>query len=115
MNKFVYILVILIGINFTSLAQNKIPAADPAVVTAKMMRFYPNPASAVINFEFLRANDNSFTLQVFNFMGKKVYDVKKTPSRISINLDDFFRGIYIFQLRDRTGAIVQSGKFQVVK
>ena len=48
-------------------------------------------------------------------MGKKVYEVKRTPTRISINLDDFFRGVYIFQLRDKNGVIVQSGKFQVVK
>lgn len=48
-------------------------------------------------------------------MGKKVYQVKNTPSRIAINLDDFFRGVYIFQLRDKNGVIVQSGKFQVVK
>ena len=114
MNKIVYILFLLIGINFTSFAQNKIATGDPAAI-AKMIRFYPNPASAVITFEFLRANDNSYTLQVFNFMGKKVYDIKKTPSRITLNLDDFFRGIYIFQLRDKSGSIIQSGKFQVVK
>jgi hypothetical protein len=114
LNKIVYILLILIGINFTSFGQNKIATIDPASA-AKMIRFYPNPASSVITFEFLRANDNSYTLQVFNFMGKKVYDIKKTPTRITINLDDFFRGIYIFQLRDKNGSIVQSGKFQVVK
>ena len=48
-------------------------------------------------------------------MGKKMYDVKKTPNRITINLEDFFRGIYIFQVRNNNGTIIQSGKFQVVK
>jgi hypothetical protein len=48
-------------------------------------------------------------------MGKKVYEIKKTPVRITINLEDFYRGVYIFQLRDSNGNIVQSGKFQVVK
>ena len=48
-------------------------------------------------------------------MGKKVFEVQRTPQRISILLDEFFRGIYIFQLRDKNGVIVQSGKFQVVK
>jgi hypothetical protein len=114
LTKIVYILLILIGINFTSFAQNKIATGDPAAI-AKMIRFYPNPASSVITFEFLRAYDNSYTLQVFNFMGKKVHDIKKTPSRITLNLDDYFRGIYIFQLRDKNGSIIQSGKFQVVK
>ncbi len=48
-------------------------------------------------------------------MGKKVYDIKKMPSRITINLDDFYRGIYVFQVRDKNGTITQSEKFQVVK
>jgi len=48
-------------------------------------------------------------------MGKKVFDIKKLPSRVIINLDEFFRGVYIFQLRDKMGTVVQSGKFQVVK
>lgn len=114
MIKIVYILILIIGINFTSFAQNKTATAE-IVPSAKQIKFYPNPATSVINFEFSRAVDNTHTLQLFNFMGKKVYDIKKVSGRISINLDDFFRGIYIFQLRDQTGTIVQSGKFQVVK
>jgi hypothetical protein len=48
-------------------------------------------------------------------MGKKVYEVKNTAPRITINLDDFYRGIYVFQLRDKNGLILETGKFQVVK
>jgi hypothetical protein len=32
-----------------------------------------------------------------------------------INLSDFPRGVYVYQLRDKTGRIVESGKFQVSK
>lgn len=114
MIKIVYILILIVGINFTSFAQNKSALADVSA-SAKQMKFYPNPASSMITFEFGKVTDNSYSLQLYNFMGKKVYDVKKLPGRISINLEDFFRGIYIFQVRDQTGTIVQSGKFQVVK
>lgn len=48
-------------------------------------------------------------------MGKKAYELKSTPPRFSIDLNDFFRGIYIFQLRDKSGRIIESGKFQVNK
>lgn len=82
---------------------------------AKLVNFYPNPATSNIVFEFTKAYDKSYSLAVFNFMGKKVFEVQRTPQRISILLDEFFRGIYIFQLRDKNGVIVQSGKFQVVK
>jgi type IX secretion system substrate protein len=114
LNKIFYILILLIGINFTSFAQNK-PSASGDNLPAKLINFYPNPASSTITFEFAKGYDKSYSLEVYNFMGKKVYEVKRTPTRIIINLDDFFRGVYIFQLRDKNAAIVQSGKFQVVK
>ncbi len=86
------------------------------MTSAKQIKFYPNPASSVITFEFNKTgNDASQSLQVYNFMGKKVYDIKNAPSRVSINLEEFYRGIYIFQVRDKNGTISQTGKFQVVK
>jgi hypothetical protein len=84
-------------------------------MTTKIIKFYPNPASAVINFDFQRDYDNSYSLLIFNFMGKKVYEIKNTPARINLNLEDFYRGIYVFQLRDKNGLTLESGKFQVVK
>lgn len=113
LKKSIYILIVLIGLTFTSFAQNR-TETEPAS-QAKMIKFYPNPATSVINFEFQRSFDKSYSLQIFNFMGKKVYELKTLSSRININLDEFYRGIYIFQLRDKNGSIVESGKFQVNK
>ena len=81
----------------------------------KTIRFYPNPAVTVINFEFQKNFDKSYTFQVFNFIGKKVLDLGSVTPKMNIDLSDFFRGVYIYQLRDRTGKIIDSGKFQVVK
>ncbi len=114
LKKIIYILTFFIGITFTSFAQNKI-SPDQGSPTAKFIKFYPNPATSVINFDFQRGYDNSYSLLIFNFMGKKVYEVKNTTARTNINLEDFYRGIYIFQLRDKNGLILESGKFQVVK
>ncbi len=52
---------------------------------------------------------------IFNFIGKKVEDLKVTDQKITVSLTDFYRGVYIFQLRDKQGNIIESGKFQVVK
>jgi hypothetical protein len=35
--------------------------------------------------------------------------------RMVISLNDFFRGVYIFQLADRNGRVLESSKFQVQK
>lgn len=116
MKKFIYILTLLIGITFTSFAQqNKTTDAVDQGSQAKLIRFYPNPASSVINFDYQRGYDKTYSLQIFNFMGKKVFELKNTPPRMNVNLDDFYRGIYVFQLRDKNGSIVESGKFQVIK
>jgi hypothetical protein len=113
LKKIFYILTLFIGITFTSFAQNKTQGSGEPV--AKMIKPYPIPATTAINFDFLYGYDKSFSLQIYNFMGKKVNEVNKVPPRINIPLDDFYRGIYIYQLRDKDGKIIDSGKFQVVK
>jgi outer membrane protein assembly factor BamB len=43
-------------------------------------------------------------------------DIRISDSKLTITFDDnYFRGLYVYQLRDNTGRIVESGKFQVIK
>jgi hypothetical protein len=114
LKKIIFILTIIIGLNFTSFAQNKI-SADNVSSVQKLINFYPNPASSVINFDFQRGYDKSYTIEVYSALGKLMYDNKSIPSRLNLNLDAFYRGIYYFLLRDKNGVIVETGKFQVVK
>ena len=81
----------------------------------KYLKFFPNPAVSVINFEFSPGIDRNATVEIYNFIGKKVFDGHVLSSKLIIPLTDFFRGLYIFQLRDRKGKIIESGKFQVAK
>jgi hypothetical protein len=82
----------------------------------KIVKIYPNPASSVINFEFTGEIDKSSTLQIYSFTGKKIIDQSLSANKITVTLDNnFYRGLYIFQLRDKTGRIIETGKFQVVK
>lgn len=111
MKRLLIISIVLFGLNFTSFAQTKI-TGDPV---AKLIRFYPNPATTAISFEFQRGYDKSYSLQLYNFMGKKIYELKTASPRINLSLTDFYRGVYIYQLRDKNGKIIESGKFQVVK
>lgn len=113
LKKTIYILILIIGINFTTIAQTK-PSSQGEPI-AKLIRPYPIPATTVINFEFQYGYDKSFSLQIYNFMGKKVVELNKIPSRINMPLEEFYRGIYVYQLRDKDGKIIESGKFQVVK
>ena len=80
----------------------------------KVSRLYPNPATTVIYFEF-KNSDASYTLQIYNFLGKKLISQQVNSSKISISLDNFYRGLYVYQLRDASGNIEESGKFQILK
>ncbi|HEY0434944.1 MAG TPA: T9SS type A sorting domain-containing protein [Chitinophagaceae bacterium] len=93
-------------------AQGRAVAIDGA---EKIVRFYPNPAISSITFDLLRNVDRGTDIQVFNLIGKMVFEQKNIPSKTTINLTDYSRGVYIYQLRDHDGKILDSGKFQVSK
>jgi hypothetical protein len=99
----------------TATAQTERTPAGNAENVVKVVRFYPNPASSFINFEFKETRLANFSFKVFNFIGKKVLEINNLTPRTVVNLNDYFRGVYIFQLTDRNGKVVESGKFQVVK
>ncbi len=96
-------------------AQEKGPLASTGENNVKFIKFYPNPATTVINFEFQHGYDRSYSFQIYNFLGKKVYEIKNVSVANQVLLDNFNRGVYIFQLRDKSGKILESGKFQVSK
>ena len=111
--KIFYILLIIVGSASGSFAQSRTSLpGDPSV---KFIKFYPNPAVNIINFEFQKGYDKYYSFQVYNFIGKKVFDVRTVTPKINIPLIDYYRGVYIYQLRDRTGKILETGKFQVIK
>jgi len=94
--------------------------ADPeagVMVNAKITKAYPNPATSYIIFEFDKSVDRNYSIQIFAFYGKKMAEVHINESKITITLDDnsYMRGLYIYQLVDLNGKIVESGKFQVNK
>ena len=113
LKKIFYIFLFIGTFHFTSTAQVK--PARIANEDAKTVKIYPNPATTYINFEFDKNDLNSYSLLIFNFIGKKVEELKIVDVKMTISLIDYYRGIYIFQLRDKQGNIAESGKFQVVK
>ena len=80
-----------------------------------ILRSYPNPAVSFISFDFEKDYNRGYSLQVYSFLGKKVYEANNISPKTTISMSDFNRGIYIYQLYDRTGKLVQSGKFQLTK
>jgi hypothetical protein len=113
MKSFTLTCLLALGLSFGATAQ---VAQDPVLpVTRKVVKFYPNPATSFINFEFQRAPQPGTTFQVYNFLGKKVLEMQRFPAKAQVDLSNFTRGLYIFQLKDPSGRVMESGKFQVEK
>lgn len=88
---------------------------DQTSPSAQVIKCYPNPATSFVNFEFPKNIDKSNTLLVFSFVGKKMTEVPVNNNKMTLTLNDYYRGVYVYQLRDKGGNIVESGKFSVIK
>jgi len=102
---------------FTSIGKAQSEKSQPATEGgSKIVKLYPNPATTVITFEVQQHNnDRLYDLIVYNFLGKKIDQLKGISSKTTVSLDNYYNGLYIFQLRDQRGNLVESGKFNVVK
>lgn len=92
-----------------------LPQQTVAANASRYIRFYPNPAATFITIEVQRNLSRNHSFQVYNFLGKKVAELADLSGRTRIDLTNFGRGIYIYQLKDASGKVVESGKFQVEK
>jgi hypothetical protein len=82
----------------------------------KIVQIYPNPATTVINFTFRGKSTQQHILQIYSFIGKKMHETRVQDTKITVQLDEnYYRGIYVYQLRDIAGRLIESGKFQVIK
>lgn len=113
MKRILYIFIFLTALHFNGFAQSD--ASRTSLNAVKVVKYYPNPATSYINFEVDADSYKSSTLVIYNFIGKKQMEQKIVERKTTISLTDFYRGMYIFQLYDKQGKIIESGKFTVSK
>jgi hypothetical protein len=113
LSKLLTILAFVLLSCFTALGQVRTGSLPEA--NEKIVKSYPNPAISVINLEIQGSFEKGLEIQIYNFLGKKVFENKNISQKTTINLAEFNRGVYIYRLRDQVGNILESGKFQVSK
>ena len=98
-------------LTLSSFAQSGI-GSDNGSSQTKIIKSYPNPASSVVTFEFQRSYSRAYSIRVLNSIGKQVYEAQNMPSSLRIDLreEKFYRGIYIYQLVNKYGVVIESGK-----
>lgn len=106
------LLLFIVCISINVMAQQR---TEKSPDQPRIIRFYPNPATTFIQFEAPSQLAKETQLQIFNFLGKKVADLPTSQAKARVDLTPLTRGIYIFQLKDKSGKIIGSGKFQIEK
>ena len=114
--KLFYTMFLLVFLQLSSKGQDRVLSNSLETSSSvKVLKFYPNPATSYINFELISGDGKEMNFQIYNFIGKKVYEQNTLSTKTTIHLNEYLRGVYIYQLRDKTGKLIDSGKFQVSK
>ena len=101
---------------FKALPANKITWDEEYGIYASTQNITNGATLTQLSSVPLPAADNkSYTLQIYNFLGRKVKDVTEITPKTVVNVSELVRGIYIFQLKDPNGRITDSGTFQINK
>ena len=73
-------------------------------ITGEDILIYPNPASSYINLEFDNPESNSFTINIYNFLGQKVISLDNlTTVRYTIQTESFKSGLYFIEIINEHG------------
>ena len=92
-------------------------STSSTIFQVKLVKCYPNPATSFVNFEVGDGfSAKGYALEVYSFAGKKMFETPVSSGKINLTLDqNYYLGIYVYQLKDKTAKIVETGKFQVVR
>ena len=113
LKKFLPILSIILLTGFFTQGQSRVGPSQE--VAERIIKYYPNPAVSSITFDVQKGFDKGYSIQVYNFLGKLVQEVKDVNPKTTLDLTTYNRGIHFYQVRNRGGKVIESGKFQVSK
>ena len=73
---------------------------------------YPNPATTKINFDLTDYSSHTYTVDIYNALGKMMTMETISQSRNSVNAENYDSGIYFYILKDNE-EVKAKGKFIV--
>lgn len=79
---------------------------------------FPNPAVEWVRFDCKNLPESDYTLKIFNIVGKVVwkenYSISGNKS-ITVELEDFKKGTYLYSLVDKDGNVIGTRRLVVLK
>lgn len=78
---------------------------------------FPNPATESVRFDFINMPSDEYSLQIFDIAGKLVLSkthVFKENNSMTVDLNSFKKGIYLYSLTDRVGRVIGTKRLAVL-
>jgi hypothetical protein len=88
-----------------------IPNAVTEISQRGSIMAYPNPCSSQINFFY--SGHTAQVITVFDVTGRQVGTTSMVNGKASVNTSTFAKGIYMYRMLDKSGDVVDNGKFSV--
>jgi hypothetical protein len=74
------------------------------------IKVYPNPVISLMQVDYKLGIQRELTLKVYDMSGREVLEQKKLKSGDQVNMSRLLRGIYQYQLIDKTGKLLMADK-----
>jgi hypothetical protein len=82
-----------------------------AEIASSSLKVYPNPAKDVLNIEL--NYKKGFVINIFDVTGKLVETINGSEGINQINVAEFKKGFYIYDIRTSENEVIKNGKFNV--
>jgi hypothetical protein len=74
------------------------------------IKMYPNPVVTNMQVDYKLGMQRELTLMVYDMSGREVLEQKKLKSGDQVNMSRLLRGIYQYQLLEKTGKLLMAEK-----
>ena len=74
---------------------------------------YPNPARNEVNFRF--TTQSNLNVLVYDITGRQVAQTEMINGAAILNSSGFSNGMYLYRLTDKSGNLLDNGKFTVMQ
>lgn len=85
--------------------------AEELANAANSLSVYPNPSSSVVNFDI--DYNKAAKVAVMDITGRLVENVNFEFNKAQVNVSNYNKGIYLYQVTDVKGHVIKSGKVTV--
>jgi hypothetical protein len=73
---------------------------------------YPNPASSLVNMDITSASPNGY-IRIFDLTGREIETTPFRNGKAQFNVSNYAIGMYLYQVIDMNGTLLNQGKFCV--